>query len=196
VRTWTHRYYLVMLLVVLLLPLGAAGSGSEGKAGRVSHEVGLSASSISGIGLSYGINSEPWGGRATGFLVYDSDSEHLEHLKWNLGGELQRDLQHDPSARLYLLVGANLWYDRDERTHLVSYLDDPDPFANDSERVLVHEVWTDKYLVFGAGVGMSWTFLEHLSLHVEIGAEHRDKVNGAGVTRIGVAGGAGLAYRL
>ena len=163
--------------------------------GQVIHQVGMSASSISGIGASYEALFGGWGSRLTGFAVYDRDSRDSEEINWNLGLEIQRDLSHSEHTRFYVLLGGNYWYRRYESSNISYSNSNLDPFGEGGSSIRIHNVSLGEYHSAGIGMGIGWLFLGHLYAHTDIGMEYRKKMNASGVSRLGVAGGAGVSYR-
>lgn len=173
-------------LIIIIL---AAGSGSayagEAVNNNYRHYLGVAASSVSGIGISYGYIFNPdYMIRACGIYTESNDKAsgsagHTTDIWWNAGAELQRFLFIIPSGNItftgYGLAGGNYWYSK--------FTDTSDPLDNNLEKR-----WSA-----GIAMGLRVVFFERIAVNLEFGYQYgRDITDDTGNT--GIAAGAGAHF--
>ncbi len=172
--------------IIAALFIASAGlSTAAGEGNDYNHHLGVAASSLSGIGLSYGYNFHPdYMFRVCGIYTESNDrisgtSQYTKDIWWNAGAEIQRFLFIIPSGNVaytgYGLAGSNCWYS--------NYEDPLNPQDNN-----LNKRWTA-----GAAMGLRVVFFERIALNLEFGYQYsRDIVEET--VNTGLAAGAGAHF--
>lgn len=158
-------------------------TGSESK-----HFIGLNASSISGIGLSYGYFFIPgYMFKINGFY-YESQDKHenfsgdeyyTREIDWCAGAEIAKDFFKADIEDLrfmgYALIGGGYWYEKS---------DDPE---------YPSETYKSSSWTAGAAFGIRAIFFEHLSFNLECGFQYGRDFDDR-ERYAGIAGGIGAHF--
>ena len=175
-----------IIMALVLLSACCSTAYSEDTEEKVHpHYLGVAASSLSGVGLSYGYMFHPdYMFRICGIYTANSDkrsgtSEYMEDIWWNVGAEIQRFLFVIPSGSItftgYGLAGGNYWY---------SKFEDPlHPEDNDLDRK-----WTA-----GAAMGLRVVFFSRIAINVEFGYQYGCDIS-EDSRNTGMAAGAGAHF--
>ncbi len=147
------------------------------------HEIGIAISSISGIGVSYSYNfGNQFYIKAVG-MVYNemsNNSQSRSDFFSILGFEIEHNLTHKQSSRLYAFVGASYWYNQYK-------------WGSD--------ITTNKTVNIGAGLGFEFRIWEHLCLNMNFGFQQENESRNSSFesytpySRIGMGGGASIGYQ-
>lgn len=167
----------------LLIFLTAPGTAAEGN--NYKHSLGVAASSLSGIGISYSYVFHPdYMCRICGIYTESDDrisgtSEYTKDIWWNAGAEIQRFIFIIPSGNItytgYALCGGNYWYSKFE-----------DPL--DAQDNSLDRRWTA-----GIAMGLRVVFYSRIALNLEFGYQYGQDF--ADDTRnTGLAAGAGAHF--
>lgn len=149
------------------------------------HYLGVAASSLSGVGISYGFSFHPdYMFTICGLYTESNDrvpgtSEYVKDIWWNAGTEIQRFLFIIPSGNMtftgYGLAGGNYWYSK--------YEDPLNPGNNNLDRR-----WTG-----GIAMGLRVVFYGRIALNVEFGYQYGQDIT-EDTRNTGIAAGAGAHF--
>jgi hypothetical protein len=138
------------------------------------HSLGLNASSISGIGLSYGYDlSSSYMIKLNGFYYdyYDDktsetnpDDKRYNHTRWwNTGTEIQKNLYKISAEgmiiNIYCLMGGSYWYYKKER-----------PFYPEDDVF-------NRHYTMGFGLGVKLIIFSRCSVNLDLGYQYSDWIN-------------------
>lgn len=165
------------------------------------HEFGISASQITGSGLSWYYRPDnDFAIMITGGAYYmGEDPRRDSEFYANIGASYMRDLIDFNSSVLYLFVGASYW-------HLEELI--PETVIIQDRLIETRIVHKNKFFTLGAGLGYKLDLGRRVSISAELGLMYQsaDKVNdhftnlidrsrGADDTFFGVGGSISLRYR-
>ena len=185
IKTDSFAKKILITSLLLLAAVYGTASAEDTENNEYKHHLGVAASSLSGVGISYGCSFHPdYMFRICGIYTETNDkvsgtSEYTKDIWWNTGGEIQRFLFIIPSGNMaftgYGLAGGNYWYSK--------YEDPSDPGDNSLERR-----WTA-----GIAMGLRVVFFERIAVNVEFGYQYgRDITDDTRNT--GIAAGAGAHF--
>lgn len=143
----------VCVFLVSLLRLSAQTQPTD----EFHHQIGVSGSTISGLGISYQyIFSDNYRVMCTGFYISDGASSDTwpESVIASAGIEGQRTLLKNNTIRLYGLLGLAYFFNGDYRSGKLVY-------SYNSRKQNTYNG--------GGGVGMEMIALGRIALHVEVG---------------------------
>lgn len=185
------KKYLVFLISIFAVASFAQENTEEFEYPK--HHIGVSASSISGSGVSYKYRAESgFAFKLTGFAYYlqtEEENQNFDNTEfwYNVGSELQYDIFNPNQGRLFVFLGASYRFSNDE-------------YSN-------NEFDEEYRFSIGPGVGYEYYFWERLSINAELGFNYsyredtysyswNSQNNPTKRTEIGLffGGGIGLSY--
>lgn len=178
------------VLFIFLTGYSVSAYPEEEQKKTYNNYVGLQASSISGMGLSYGyIFLQDYMFKVSGLYVETrdlvknpadpNDEDYLIDLWWNAGADLQKNFFKAPlggwEIQGFGLAGGSYIYTKNK--------DPYSPENNDKSRG-----WTT-----GIALGLRAVFFERLSLDISFGYQYKFDIDDS-ERYTGIAGGAGLYF--
>lgn len=183
-----HIKKLVLFLSLLIIyPLTAVYSQDENVQQNY-NTIGLTASSISGTGLSYSRFFGPKFATKISGIYYEhrdetksdtnpEDKDFNKTIWWNAGLELQWNFYYVKIKRVafqfYTLAGGSYWYSEIER-----------PFEPEDNK-------TRKHYTAGAGAGARFIIADRCSINAELGYQYSDWLD-FDQKYVGIGGGIGV----
>lgn len=165
------------------------------------HEFGISASQITGSGLSWYFRPDnDYAIMVSGGAYYmGEDPRRDSEFYANIGAEYMRDLIDFKNSEVYLFVGASYW-------HLEELI--PNTVIIQDRLIGTRIVHKNKFLTVGTGLGYKFDLGRRVAISCELGLMYQsaDKANdfftnlidrsrGSDDTFFGVGGGISLRYR-
>ncbi len=178
-------------VLVLLLTASFLSAAPTDSTAVMHHSIGISGSSITGLGVFYRYNLDnQWYAKAVGALYYTEDSDQRKDFVSFIGFEIQRNFVQTSSTRLYGFVGTSYWYDRSDYTYT-------------SSGTTTVSVNVQNTVNIGAGVGFELSIWKNFGVNFDFGfqcAGIRHPITPSGSTyrdgsRSGMGGGIGFGYQ-
>ncbi len=191
--------------IIILLALLTVSSLSA-KESIMHNQLGGSASTFSGVGISYKyIFNNIWAAKTTVFIYYNSDGNNNSNHRDNtdlfgiIGGEVQYYVHHSKHTGLYLLFGFSEWYEENTNNiydyNLNQYTTD---LSKDFRRMFN----------IGPGFGLDLIIWDNIVLNFDVGfvysienndysgsSYYYDNSNSNNQNSFTYGGGVGLSYR-
>ncbi|MEX0844188.1 MAG: hypothetical protein WD022_02860 [Balneolaceae bacterium] len=169
---------LILLICTIFLSSGSLFAQDE-EALFNSRQLGLSYSTLGGIGIHYIHPYDEWNNlKTTGIIIYRKDLENKESY-FSLGLDYQRDMFEDETMRAYLSAGMQL----DNRF---------------SDIIFFKESYVNELNVFfstGVGMGIDYgTDISSLVLNGHITYQYTTGIIKTGHKRIGLGAGLGIGF--
>lgn len=157
------------------------------------HSIGISVSSISGIGLSYRYSLEnEFCIKGIGAALPTENNDSRTSFVTFIGFELQYNAIHTSNSRLYGFIGTSYWYSKTRYT-----------YSNNLSTSISYDIY--KTTSFGAGFGFEGSLTDRFTINFDIGFQSilRSQTEIPSSTnyynypfsRIGIGGGFGLGYQ-
>jgi hypothetical protein len=153
------------------------------------HEISISASTISGIGISYRYNfNNQFYLKTIGMAYYTEDNTLRSHFLGIVGLELQHNLTQTQNSRLYGFIGSSYWYTNYQSVYKS-----------------VPEFTRYETINIGAGLGFEFFLWEHLTVNLNFGFQHEGESLSSSseyfnptytpYSRFGMGGGVSIGYQ-
>ncbi|MCC7430766.1 hypothetical protein IT568_07995 [bacterium] len=155
------------------------------------HTIGMSASSTSGVGLSYKYRiDKDWSVKTNSLIVLNAPGccDSGEFSFFDVGSELQFNLYRTKWLRLYLLAGGSYWF-IENRYEETIYPEDPNaqPISR-IDKDIYHN------LTIGNFLGIELIAFRHICFNVDFGHFYYAELTNLKSNEFGIGVGIGFGY--
>lgn len=155
------------------------------------HTIGLSASFISGVGLSYKYKvNEDWAIKSNSLIVLNTQGccDSGKYSFFDIGSELQFNFHRTNWTRIYFLAGGSYWFVRNE------YEDKIYPKNPQEEPFTQIEKNSYNSFTIGSSLGIELILLKHISFNIDFGYHYLLHLNKFDDNEFGIGLGIGIGY--